>query len=340
MGGTVTLRQALVAAGALVFLIVVGTIGFTLLLDESVFNALFRTINTIYTAGLFDAPASTGAKAFTLFLVVGGVALFLYVFALIIELAVSGAIGGAWQKRRVRRAVDRLKNHYIICGYGRVGRRIAEEFGQLGLTYVVVDMSPDALKVAREREDLVIEGAGTEAGVLSEAGVEHARGLVASSDSDVDNLYITLSAKAARPDLLVVARASTADAADKLRLAGAERVVQPYATAGLEMAKLVAKPQVAAFLDIVTSAGGPDLSMEEIEVTAASGQAGQSIRSLRIRHETGALVIAVRKRDGSFDATPSPDATLDIGDVLIAVGAVAELQRLEELFTIQGRVSS
>jgi voltage-gated potassium channel len=132
--------------------------------------------------------------------------------------------------------------------------------------------------------------------------------------------------------MLIVARAANEDAAEKLRLAGADRVVQPYATAGLEMAKLVAKPQVAAFLDIVTSAGGPDLSIEEIEVTSGSGQAGKSIRELRVRHETGALVIAVHKPDGRFDATPSPDTALEVGDVVIAVGTVAELQQLEELF--------
>jgi voltage-gated potassium channel len=336
---TVSLRQAAFALGAFAFLLVAGTVGYSLILDESPFNAFFRTVNTVYTAGLYEAPESTGAKAFTLFLVVGGVAVFLYVFALLIELAVGGTIGGAWQERRTRRAVNRLREHYVICGYGRVGRRIGQEFRRIGLRYVVVDHNPEALKAARERGDLVIEGSGTEAGVLAAAGLDEARGLVASSDSDVDNLYITLSAKAARPDLLVVARASTEDAAEKLRLAGADRVVQPYATAGQEMAKLVAKPQVAAFLDIVTSAGGPDLSMEEIEVTAECGRAGRSIRELRIRHETGALVIAVQKADGGFDTTPSPDAVLNEGDVLIAVGTAGELQRLEELFTVGEPVS-
>lgn len=279
MSSTVSLRQAAYAGIAFVALLVIGTVGFVFILDEDPFNALFRTVNTVYTAGLFDAPPSTGAKAFTLFLVVCGVALFLYVFALLIELAVSGTVGGAWQTRRTRRLVSKLRDHYIICGYGRVGRRIGQEFRELGLEYVVVDVSPDALKAARDRGDTVIEGAGTEAGVLAEAGLAAARGLVASSDSDVDNLYITLSARAARPDVLLVARASTEDAAEKLRLAGADRVVQPYSTAGQEMAKLVVKPQVAAFLDIVTSAGGPDLSMEEIEVTATL-RAGWRVDSL------------------------------------------------------------
>jgi voltage-gated potassium channel len=329
---TITPREVGIAVGAFVFLVVAGTIGYSLLLDENLFEALFRTVNTIYTAGLVDAPDDTAAKVFTLALVVGGVAVFLYVFALLIELAVSGSLGSALVRRRTARRVSKLEGHYIICGYGRVGRRIAREFRESGLDYVVIDYNPDAVKAARELGDLVIDGSGTDPNSLTQASLDTARGLVASSDSDVDNLYVTLSARAARPDMLIVARAANEDAADKLRLAGADRVVQPYATAGLEMAKLVAKPQVAAFLDIVTSAGGPDLSIEEIEVTAGAGKAGRSIRDLRVRHETGALVIAVRKPDGRFDATPSPDTELEVGDVVIAVGTVAELQQLEDMF--------
>ena len=332
MTRTITPREIGIAVGAFLILLVVGTIGYSLLLDENLFEALFRTVNTIYTAGLVDAPDDTAAKVFTLALVVGGVAVFLYVFALLIELAVSGSLGSALVRRRTARRVEQLENHYIICGYGRVGQRIGREFRQTGVDYVVVDFNPESIKAARDLGDLVIEGSGTDASSLSQAGLATARGLVASSDSDVNNLYVTLSARAARSDMLIVARAANEDAADKLRLAGADRVVQPYATAGLEMAKLVAKPQVAAFLDIVTSAGGPDLSIEEIEVTAGSGKAGLSIRDLRIRHATGALVIAVQTPDGRFDATPSPDTALEVGDVVIAVGTVAELQELEELF--------
>jgi voltage-gated potassium channel len=177
-----------------------------------------------------------------------------------------------------------------------------------------------------------VEGTGTRDEDLESVGLDHAKGLVASSDSDVDNLYIVVSARAERPDLFIVARASTADAARKMWRAGADRVVQPYTAAGQEMAKLVLKPQVAAFLDIVTSAGGPDLQMEEIEVTSACDSAGKTIRELRIGRETGALVVALRKPDGSFDTTPSPDTSLEAGDVMIAVGTASELQALEDLF--------
>jgi voltage-gated potassium channel len=328
----VSLRRAALALAAFAALVVVGTVGFHLILDESLFDAFYRTVITVYTAGLVSAPASVGAKLFTILLVVWGVAIFLYVFGLVIELTVSGTIEGAWKKRRIRRRVTTLVDHYIICGYGRVGRRVAEEFRRAGVPYVVVDLNPDSLEIASARNELVIEGSGTDDAVLAEAGLARARGLVASSDSDVDNLYITLSARAAREDLLIVARAATSEAAQKLHLAGADRVVQPYATAGEEMAKLVLKPQVAAFLDMVSSHGGPELSFEEVEVKQASGQSGKTIRELRVRAATGALIVGLRKRDGSFDTTPDPDAVLEDGDVLVAMGTTGELQRLEELF--------
>jgi voltage-gated potassium channel len=179
---------------------------------------------------------------------------------------------------------------------------------------------------------LFVDGTGTEDEDLQAAGLERATGLVASSDSDADNLYITLSARDARPDLLIVARASDEDAAKKLRLAGADRVVQPYSTAGKEMAKLVLRPQVAAFLDIVSTSGGPELLFEEIEVKDSCPEAGKTIRELRIRQQTGAMIVALRKGDGTFDTTPEADASLDVGDVMIAAGTPEELSRLEELF--------
>src|SRR5262249_45386878 len=228
---------------------------------------------------------------------------------------------------------------YIICGYGRVGRRVGREFRDAGVPYIVLDFTPASKHNSAEDNVPYVEGTGTRDEDLDHVGLDHAKGLVASSDSDVDNLYIVVWARAARPDLFIVARASTEDAARKMWRAGADRVVQPYTAAGQEMAKLVLRPQVAAFLDIVTSAGGPDLRMEEIEVTDSSGKAGSSIRSLGVRRETGALIIALRRRDGTFSTTPSPDTVLQPGDVLIAVGTDAELQRLEELFRPRERIA-
>jgi voltage-gated potassium channel len=336
---SVSVRQVVMAAAAFAGLLVVGTIGFILISDEGFVDALYRTVSTVYTAGLVAPPETTGAKLFTLLLIVWGVAIFLYVFGLVIELVVRGTVSGSWAERRMRRRVERLEGHYIICGYGRVGREIGREFQAAGVPFVVLDFNPDAIEAAIENNVHYLEGNGTEDADLAAAGLERASGLVASSDSDTDNLYITLSARAARPNLLIVARAADADAAQKLRLAGADRVVQPYSTAGREMAKLVLKPQVAAFLDAASATGGPDLHFEEIEVTAASGQGGQTIRELDVRGATGALVIAIRKRDGTFDTTPSPDAVLDEGDIVICVGTREELSSVEELFAPQRAVA-
>jgi len=269
------------------------------------------------------------------------VTIFAFVASTLVESIARGVLTGALAEKRRRRAIENLRDHYIICGYGRVGQQIGSEFRAAGAQYVVVDFHEDALGAARERNDYFIEGDGTDEDDLDAAGLARARGLVASSDSDADNLYITLSARAVRPDLLVVARASNAAAAKKLRIAGADRVVQPYSAAGRVMANLMLKPQVTAFIDVVTSAAGADLRFEELEVPAGWAQAGKTIGELRIRGKTGAVIVAVRKRDGHFETTPDPDLPLEAGDVMIAAGTDEELRALEELFrsaeTIAGR---
>lgn len=330
----VTLRQVSIAVASFAALCIVGTIGFALISDESAFDAFYRTIITVYTAGLVSAPATTASKLFTIVLVVWGVAIFLYVFGLIIELTVGGTVSGAWEERRLRRRVERLTDHVIICGFGRVGGRVASEFAATGTPYVVIDRNPDSVEAARELGALVVDGDGTNDDDLRKAGIDRAKALVASVDSDESNLFITLSARAMRPDLKIVARASVDSTARKLVLAGANQVVQPYTSAGLRMANVVLKPQVAAFLDIATTAGGeiPELRFEEIVVSPDCESCGKSIRELRIRDVTGAMVVAIRKRDGGFDVTPSPQAVFEAGDVVIGVGTTAEMAKLEALF--------
>jgi voltage-gated potassium channel len=325
-------RRVAYAVAALLAVLSGGAVAFHESLDESWMQSVYRTVVTVSLAGLDTVPRNDFARGVSIVLVLAGLTIFAYIATILVEGIARGVFTGAFAERRRRRTIEQLSDHYIICGYGRVGRRIAAEFLEEGVRFVVLDFSPKALEVARERNVLYVDGSGTEDEDLREAGLGRATGLVASSDSDSDNLYITLSARAARPDLLIVARASDEDAAKKLRLAGADRVVQPYSTAGKEMAKLVLRPQVAAFLDIVSTSGGPELLFEEIEVKETCPEAGKTIRELRIRVETGAMIVALRKKDGTFDTTPTPDAKLEAGDVMIAAGTPEELGRLEELF--------
>lgn len=330
-----TLRHFKLALAAFFATLAAGAVAFGLTLHEGPLQSVYRSTVTVSLTGIDTKPDNAGGLVVTMLLILAGMAIYGYLASSIVELIAHGVLTGTMSERRRRRVIERMSDHYIVCGFGRVGREVVDEFRAAGVPFVVLDFNPQVLAIAAEQGVTYIEGSGTDDDDLEAAGIAQARGLVACSDSDVDNLYIALSAKTARPDLHVVARASTEDAATKMLKAGADRVVQPYASAGQEMAKLLLKPQVSAFLDIVSRHGGPDLRFEEIEVTTACPQAGRSIRETRIRHETGALVVALRKADGTFDTTPDPDTTLDPGDVLIAVGTEEELRRLEELFVTE-----
>ena len=332
MTGTFRARRVAYAAAGLVVTLVFGTLGYHHYLNETWLQAFYRSMVTVTLAGLDTVPKTDGARVVTILIVCAGLVLIGYVGAAIVEAIAGDAISGALAERRRQRAIERLEDHFIICGYGRVGRRVAAEFAANDVSFVVLDFSEDAIEAARDAGVPFVEGNGVEDEDLAQAGLDRARGLVASSDSDADNLYITLSARAARPDLSIVARASDEDAQRKLKLAGADRVVMPYATAGRVMANLVLKPQVTAFLDVVMTAEGDDFRLEEIEVTGTCARAGRTLRDLRVREETGAMVVAVRKPDGRFDTTPDPEELIEAGDVLIGVGTAEEIRRLEDFF--------
>jgi voltage-gated potassium channel len=325
-------RRFLYAIGALSVVLALGTVAFRWSLGEGWLQSFYRALVSASLTGLDTVPKNDSTRIVTMFVVLAGISIFAYVGSLVVEAIARGVIGGIWAERRRRRTLESLRDHYIICGYGRVGRRVADEFREAKASFVVLDFSETAKEAAEEDGAFFIEGNGTSDDDLVEAGIGRARGLVAASDDDADNLYITLSARAANPHLLIVARASNEDAGKKLQLAGADRVVQPYTAAGRVMANLVLKPQVTAFIDVVTTAAGGDLRFEEIEVTEASGQSGRTIGDVDIRRQTGALVVALRKRDGTFDTTPTPEALLEDGDVLIAAGTDDELRLLEDLF--------
>ena len=328
------LRQLALLAVAVLVTIVGGTIGFRLILGESWFQSFYRSVITASLTGLDTVPPNDEARGLSIAMALCGLTIIGYSGAVIVEAISGGVVSGALAERRRKRKIEALRDHYIICGYGRVGRRVAEEFRAAGTQYVVLDWSAQAIEAAHERGDLMINGNATHDEELQKAGIDSARGIVVASDDDADNLYITLSARNQRPNLQIVARASDEEAKKKLELAGADRVVMPYTAAGRTMASLSLKPQVAAFIDTVTTAAGPDLHLAEIEVSETCASAGKSIRDLRVRHATGAIIVALRKFVGSFDTTPEPDVTLDPGDVIVGVGTGDELQRLEDLFAL------
>jgi voltage-gated potassium channel len=324
-----TRREVALLAAAIVIVFTGGTLGFMELLDESWHAALYRTIVTASLTGLDSTPHGFWAELLTIAIVLSGVAIFGYFAAQIFDSIAHSVLGGAWKEKKRRKMIDELRDHIIVCGYGRVGRRAAEELRSAGVPYVILDFSEEALENAREQDDLFVEGSGAEDEDLDKAGLQRARGIIVASDDDGDNMYITLSVKARRPDAVVIARASNEEAERKLRLAGADRVVTPYTTAGRVMAQLMVKPQVASFVNAMTSTEGP--SFEEIEVRASCAAVGKTIGELGVATETGAQIVAVRKREG-LELRPNKDTLLEESDVIVGIGSTAEIRKLEEMF--------
>lgn len=325
-------RDVVYIVTAIAALFTAGTIGFELILDESWHAALYRTIVTASLTGLDSTPRGLAAEALTIAVVLSGVAIFGYFAAQLFDEIAHGVLGGAWREKRRRRMIDDMSDHIIVCGYGRVGQRAAEEFRAAGVTYVVLDNSEVALAAAEENGDLFLSGDGTNDADLTRAGIERARGLIVASDDDADNLYIALSARSRRPDLTIVARASSEDAERKLKLAGADRVVTPYTTAGRVMANMMIKPQVTAFVNVLTSAAHTGLSFDEIEVKSTCDAVGSTIGELEIARRTGAYLVAIRKHDGALELRPGKETRLEEGDVVVGIGAPDEIEKLERLF--------
>ena len=292
---------------------------------------------TATLAGLDTVPRTDGARVVSIVLVFCGLTIIAYAGAVIVEADRRRSLHrrpGRTAKGANHRAPATTTSSSAATG----GWAAASPRSSAPRAYRTScsTSSEEAIAAAKEHGDLLIEGDATEDEDLRRAGIDRAAGVVVASDDDADNLYISLSARNVRPDIQIVARASDEDAEKKLLLAGADRVVQPYTAAGRTMANLVLKPQVMSFLDAVTTATGPDLHMAEIEVPRDVRKCGQErFARLRVRHETGAIIVALRKRDGTFDTTPEPDAVIEPGDVIVGVGTTEELQRLEDLFARQ-----
>lgn len=232
----------------------------------------------------------------------------------------------------MERQIETMHEHVIVCGWGRVGRAIADELTAANTDLVVIDLDP--ARVAEATLPAIV-GDATEDRVLEGAGLLRARALVAALNTDAGNLFVTLSARSLRPDLFIVARARIEESEEKLHRAGADRVVNPQSIGGARIAAFVLQPHVTEFLDVVMHDRGLQFRLEEVLVPEGSSTAGKSIRDAHLRDRTGALVLALRDEDGSFNTNPSPDTKIRAGQVLIAIGTPTELEALER--TIEDR---
>ena len=307
--------------------IVIGTSGY-LVIEPGwrPLDALYMTVITLTTVGFREVqPLTDAGRIWTMILSLLGVGLIFGTVGIVAEYLVVEATSGRREARRMIDAVGKLSGHYILCGYGRVGLTVARELVHSGLKVVVIDILPESLARARREGFLEVEGDATEEATLRAAGIERARGLITTIDSDAHNVYVILSARAMNPSLFVVARANTADSEARLMQAGASRVVSPYTMAGHRLAELAVRPRVVDFIDAALSHGELAFSMEEVEVVAGNALANMTVGALR---DSGVFVLAIVTGERSYEANPPADRTLEAGETLVVSGSVARLREL------------
>jgi voltage-gated potassium channel len=312
--------------------LVTGTVGFTVIDGYPPFDAFYMTLITMTTVGYSEIhPLSHAGRIFNSLLIIFGVTtIFIAMGAMtqtIIELEFGDAIG----KRRKKHMIDKLKNHFIICGYGRVGRGAAEELRHAGVPFVVVDIDADRVERAMMAGLLAVAADSTHDDVLRQVGIERARGLVAALSTDADNLFVLLSAKGLNPKIFVATRAAEEGAEEKMRRAGADAVYAPYAITGHRLAQSLLRPHVVQFLDFTTKDIGQDIAIEQVRVAETSQMVARSIRDMQLGRDLGVIVMAIRSRDGSMLFNPPADTAVRAGDYLIVMGRQEMLRTLEGL---------
>lgn len=313
----------------LIAVLAAGTVGYRLF-GLTWLDALYETVTTVTTVGFESRVHSSGGKAFTIVVILVGVGTVAYTFSVLVELFVEGQIRDVMGRRRMERRIEAMHDHVVICGWGRVGRVIARYVTGAGRDVVVVDNDPERVAMCPHATVL---GDATDDNVLRSAGIERARVLVAALSNDAGNLYVTLTGRALRPELFIVARARVEAAEARLRQAGADRVVNPQGIGGARMAAFALQPHVAEFVDVVMHDGSLEFRLEEIQVPDSSPLAGRSLRDAHIRDRTGALVLALRDRDGQFTMNPGPDVVVAAGHILIAIGTAEQLASLTRAAT-------
>ena len=301
-----------------------GTVGYTAIGRHDLFNAFYETIVTLATAGIQpEQSASTGARILTIALLLFGGGVLVYTVGTVARLALEGEFASYFGGQRMRGRIDRLENHFIICGLGRVGAEVAAEFTARSLPFVAIDSDPRAIQRATVRGYLAIEGDATLDETLDAAGVRRARCLVAASDSDANNTYITLSAKTLKEGIYVVTRTAQPENVRKLRQAGADRVISPYAIAGRHIALAAVQPLL---MDIMEAPdGGIDLVVAQLYIQPGSEFAGKPISEVLAECST-VTVLGLRRAGGGVEVGPPPSEALNAGDELIVMGAERELE--------------
>lgn len=307
-----------------------GSAGYILIEGWQPWDAFYMTVTTVTTVGFREIhELSRAGQVFTVVLIIGGASTVLYTFSLVMARLVEGTLQKRVQQRRLTHMLDDLRNHFIVCGYGRIGSIIAEEFRRQKVPFVVIERDVDRLNAALEAGVLAVEADASNEDVLRRVGIERARGLIAAVGSDAENVYAVLSARLLKPDLFILGRAESDDARRKLERAGADRVISPYRIGGQQLAQTALRPAVVDFVQLATSSEHLELSMEQVKIEPTAPLAGQSILEANLRQRFGVVVVGIQRASGRMEFNPPPETTMQPGDHLVVLGRAESLKELE-----------
>lgn len=324
------LRHLMYAGTVLAGVIGLGTAGYTLIEGWPVFDALYMTVTTVTTVGYREIyPLSLAGRVFTLLLILLGVGTLFYVLGNFARFVLEGELQYVFGKYRSGGKVKTLSDHYIVCGYGRMGKQICKELSAKPVSVVIVDKSPDMIAAAQREGFIAVEGDATQDYVLMQAGIDRAKGLVSVVDGDAENLYIVLTARGLNKNLYIVARAGEEGSEQKLMRAGANRVSSPYLIGAMQVAQVLLRPAVVDFLELATKSEHLDLQIEEITIEKGSSFDGKTPCQCGLDQDRGLIVVGVKRRSGHLDFNPGSQVMLGEGDTLIVLGKPQSLKALE-----------
>jgi voltage-gated potassium channel len=327
-------RRLVLIAIALAGTLAAGTVGFILIEHYSAFDAFYMTLTTVTTVGGGEiGRLSHAGRIFNAFLIFFGVIALLLAIGAMTQTVVELELNQFFGKRRVKKMIEKLHGHYIICGFGRVGRGAADELRQQGAQFVVVDHNEEKVERAIKEGMLAVLADASRDDVLRDVGIDRAKGLIATLASDADNLFLILSARTLNSKIQLTARVAEQTSEGKLLRAGADFVFAPYNSTGHRMAQALLKPHVQQFIDFTTQNMEVKVNIEQVRVSARSGFVDSTIAGMQIRSEMGVIVLAIRKADGKMVFNPPPDSTIAVGDHLIVMGQADGLQKLEQALT-------
>ena len=315
--------------------IFMGTAGYMLIEGWDILDSAYMTVTTLATVGYGEVhKVSRTGQIYTIVLIIVGVGFFLYVIGVVVQFMVEGRVRTILGRRRLDKKIDKLKNHYIVCGYGRIGMVLCKSLRTRPIDLVVIDNKPDLETEMIEDGLIYVAGDATEETILLKAGIKRAKGLIAVLGTDAENVFLVLTARQLNPDIFIMARATYSKSKSKLKAAGADKEESPYEMGAANMAQRIIRPTVTSFLDLAFTYKSKDIQMEEIPISDSSKLANISLKDSGIRQQFNLIIIAIKKRDGSMLFNPSFETVINGGDTVIAVGEESNLQKLQKILNI------